>query len=276
MNWSGELDPHARVAYDGFAPFYDAFTAGHRYAEWTRDLEALAREAGLRGRRLLDVACGSGKSFLPFLERGYAVTACDISPAMADLAAAKAEGRARVEVHDMRRLPALGAFDLVLCLDDAVNYLLDPAELAAALSGMRRNLAPGGVVVFDANCLSTYRSAFAELSVVPSDDLVIVWRGEASAQLEPGGRAAATTQVLRRSSSGRWAETEQRHLQRHHPDRVVREAAAAAGLRLLCVRGMRSDGSFHAAVDELRCSKAVYVAAAGGQDQSPGTGTRGT
>jgi len=271
-----ELDPHARVAYDDFAPFYDAFTAGHDYEAWTRDLEALAREAGLRGRRLLDVACGSGKSFLPFLERGYAVTACDISPAMAGLAAAKAQGRARVEVHDMRELPRLGEFDLVLCLDDAVNYLLDRVELGAALAGMRRNLSPGGIAIFDANCLHTYRSAFATLSVVPSDDLVIVWRGETSCGLEPGGRGAATTQVLRRAPPGGWVETTQRHLQRHHPESAVRGAAGAAGLRLACVRGMRSDGSFHAAVDELRCSKAVYVATAADQDQSPGTGTRGT
>jgi len=101
------LDQHARIAYDGLAPAYDAFTAGHDHAAWTRDLEALARAAGLRGRRLLDVACGSGKSFLPFLERGWEVTACDLSPAMAALAADKAQGRARVEVHDMRALPVL-------------------------------------------------------------------------------------------------------------------------------------------------------------------------
>ncbi len=145
---------HARLAYDAFAPFYDAFTADHDYGAWTRDLEALAVRAGLRGRRLLDVACGSGKSFLPFLERGYEVTACDVSPAMAALAAEKAGDRARVEVHDMRALPVLGAFDLVVCLDDAVNYLLEPGEVVSALRGMRRNLAPGGVLVFDVNCLS--------------------------------------------------------------------------------------------------------------------------
>lgn len=269
-------DLHARLAYDGFAPFYDRFTAGHDYEAWTRDLEALAVEAGLRGRRLLDVACGSGKSFVPFMERGYAVTACDISPAMVRLAAAKARGRARVEVHDMRELPRLGEFDLVSCIDDALNYLLDPAELRAALSGLRRNLAPGGIAVWDVNCMATYRGAFAELDVVASEDLVIVWRGETSADLEPGGRGSATTQVLRRAPDGGWAETTQRHLQRHHPEPVVRDAARAAGLRIAAVRGMRSDGSFHAVADELCCSKAVYVATAAAQDQSPGTGTRGT
>ena len=43
----------------------------------------------LQGRRLLDVACGTGKSFIPMLERGWEVTACDISAAMVEVARGK-------------------------------------------------------------------------------------------------------------------------------------------------------------------------------------------
>ena len=261
---------HARAAYEVLAPQYDLLTAHHDYAAWTRDLERLARSAGLTGRRLLDVACGTGKSFLPFLDRGYEVVACDISPAMAAQAATKAGGRARVEVHDMRALPRLGEFDLVLCLDDAVNYLLSPGELVRALGGMRANLAPGGVLVFDGNCLSTYRGFWASLSVAPAEDAVVVWRGETEPDLGPGGLARAVVEVLRREQRGEWTAMTRRHLQRHHPERVVRDAAATAGLLIAAVHGMRPDGSFEDGFDELRNSKAVYVAL---QDQRPGAGT---
>src|SRR5215217_3423061 len=74
----------------------------HEYEPWTANLQRRAEAAGLRGRRLLDVACGTGKSFLPFLARGFSVTAVDVSPRMVALAAAKAGDRARLEVHDMR------------------------------------------------------------------------------------------------------------------------------------------------------------------------------
>ena len=266
---------HARAAYDGFAPFYDAFTAHHDYEAWTRDLEALAREAGARGGgRLLDVACGTGKSFLPFLERGWDVTACDVSPAMAELAAAKATPRATVAVHDMRVLPVLGSFDLILCLDDALNYLLEPDEVAAALTRMRANLAPGGVLLFDVNSVRTYREAFGTLDVMPAEDLVIVWRGEVGAGFEAGGRASAVTHVLDRADRG-WRERRQRHHQRHHPVRTVREALRAAGLSVSAIRGMAPDGAVVAHFDELRCTKAIYVATTD-QAQRPGTGTRGT
>ena len=45
---------------------------------------------GLPGNRVLDAGCGTGKSFLPLLERGFEVTACDQSEAMLDVAASKA------------------------------------------------------------------------------------------------------------------------------------------------------------------------------------------
>ena len=252
----------ARVAYDGFAPFYDAFTAHHDYEAWTRDLETLALAAGVRGAgRLLDVACGTGKSFLPFLDRGWEVTACDLSPAMAGRAAAKAGSRAVVEVHDMRRLPVLGSFDLVLCLDDALNYLVEPADLVAAVSGMRANLAPDGVIVCDLNSLRTYREAFASLEVLAAEELVIVWRGEVHSGFAAGGRASAVTQVLHRSADG-WHESIQRHHQRHHPEHAVRAALRASALELVATRGMELDGTMLDDFDELRCSKAIYVAKA--------------
>ena len=100
-------------------------------------IERVAREHGLSGHRLFDVGCGTGKSFLPLLERGFAVTACDISPEMVEVAQSKAGARADVYVADMRRLPVFGEFDLITCIDDAVNHLLSPDEVYDALASMR-------------------------------------------------------------------------------------------------------------------------------------------
>jgi SAM-dependent methyltransferase len=260
--WDSAPDQHARVAYDAFAPHYDAFTAQHDYETWTTTLEGMARAHGLRGRRLLDVACGTGKSFLPYLDRGYEVTACDLSPAMARLAAAKAGDRARVEVHDMRALPRLGAFDLVCCIDDAVNYVLTAQELAATFAGLARNLAPGGLVLFDANSLFAYRTFFATMTVLVDDGRILVWEGHASPDFAQGGVARATLEALSRREDGSWRRERSAHAQRHHPRARVERALRRAGLRALGVHGMRLDGSTTDGFDELDNSKAVYVACA--------------
>ena len=87
------LESDATRAYAVLAPAYDLLTAEYAYGPWLSAIERLAREHGLSGHRLLDVGCGTGKSFLPLLQRGFHVTACDISPEM--VALARREGRQR-------------------------------------------------------------------------------------------------------------------------------------------------------------------------------------
>src|SRR3954453_12141681 len=88
------VDDPARAAYELLAPFYDSYTREYGHERWLANLEAIATAHGLRGNRLLDVGCGTGKSFLPMIERGYEVTGCDISPAMVERAREAAGGAA--------------------------------------------------------------------------------------------------------------------------------------------------------------------------------------
>ena len=159
-------------AYDGLASTYDLLTAGYRHDRWLAAVERLAIACGLSGRRVLDVACGTGKSFLPLLERGYQVTACDLSRGMIAEADRKARGRADLFVADMRRLPVLGPFDLATCLDDAVNHLEQPDEVLATFAGVRENLAPGGLFVFDVNTLAAYRAP-GDVAVEDAERVVV-------------------------------------------------------------------------------------------------------
>jgi SAM-dependent methyltransferase len=254
------LSADALVAYEATAPHYDLFTAHHEDEPWTDTLERVAVDAGLRGRRLLDVACGTGKSFLPFLARGYLVTACDISPAMLAIAAGKCGGRdVRLSVQDVRTLPRLGEFDLVCCLHDALNYLLEPEELNDALRAMAANLAPGGVLLFDLNTLRAYRTFFATRTVVQEDGRVLVWEGRAAPDADAGALVEASLEALTRQPAGDWARSAALHRQRHHPERVVRDAVDAAGLEAAAPFGVSLDGTLARPLDERHHTKALYV-----------------
>lgn len=246
----------AEHAYEAIAPVYDDFTAHHDYELWFGNILPKARSHGLRGRRLLDVGCGTGKSFLPMLERGWEVTACDISPAMLELAQAKAGNAARLSVADMRKLPKFGEFDLVWSLDDAVNYLLSGDELAEALSGMSANLAPGGLLMFDVNTLQAYRTFFAEEQRVERDGRQLIWRGQGSADAIPGSISEARFEV--ETNGGPEVETHV-HRQRHFPEAEVRALLESAGLECLGAYGHGFDAVPKQPVDELVHSKVVYM-----------------
>ncbi len=250
---STHLDTTARRTYDAFASTYDDFNHRYMYERWTGRLLEKAQEAGLRGDRLLDVGCGTGLSFIPMLDRGWTVSACDISPEMLELARAKVGEAARLLVADMRELPALGQFDLIWAVNDAMNYLMSAEELEAALAGMRRNLAPEGILLFDLNTLATYRTFFSEEHVVEHNGRRMVWQGQMSTEeVLPGSVSEA-----RFAGEGEGIEAHV-HRQRHFSEGEALAAIEAAGLRPLAVLG-ESDGELESGLDDELHTKAVYL-----------------
>ena len=266
---AGKLDVcSAELTYEAIAPVYDAYTSFNDYEGWIADLLPILECRGLRGRRLLDVGCGTGKSFLPMLPRGWQVAGCDISASMLEVARTKVGEGVRLSVADMRELPVLGEFDLVWSLDDAVNYMLDEDELTQALSGMAANLAPTGLLLFDVNALYGYRSfwamteAFAELA----DGRRVVWHGETSAVAEPGSLCEARM-TIEGDGLDPWDDGSEElatHRQRHFPEHEVLEALERAGLECLDVYGQSTDGIPRKPLDEGAHTKALYIARAAG------------
>ncbi len=255
--------PWAEIAYEAIAPVYDDFTHHHNYEAWVSELLSYLEPLGLHGRRLLDVACGTGKSFIPLLERGWEVTASDISPAMVRLAGDKVGERAKLSVADMRRLPHYGEFDLVWCLDDAINYLLDSEELDQALRAMRPNLEPEhGLLLFDLNTLETYRTFFAEEVEMEINGRRLLWHGRSGPAMESGGIAEAVFEVEPLESGGGPPIAAEPHRQRHFTEAEILAALDRCGYECLEVHGLFTDGVLRKPLDEERHSKAVYIARA--------------
>jgi SAM-dependent methyltransferase len=252
---------HAAVGYDRLAPFYDAFTAEYAYERWIAAIESQAVALGLCGRRALDIACGTGKSTLPLLARGYAVLACDISEQMVGQARSKLPAHADAFfVADMRDLPHIGQFDLVLCLDDAINYLLSDDELEATFAGVARALSPQGVFAFDVNSLRTYRTSFAEAGITERQGLFFAWQGEGAPTLEPGGASSASVDIFAERADGLWERSSMRHVQRHHTPEAIYAALEKAGLSCRATFGQHSGARLEDTVDEERHIKLVHLA----------------
>jgi SAM-dependent methyltransferase len=253
----------AELAYEVTAPFYDEFTAQYDYDGWFKNLLPKLRLHGLTGNRLLDVGCGTGKSFMPMVARGWQVTACDVSPHMLALARAKVAASVSLERVDMRDLPRLGIFDLVWALDDALNYLLSVTELTATLSGMRLNLAERGLICFDLNTLASYRTFFAQTEIRPlSGCRRAVWTGMAPTDVAPGSICEATLHVEDDESSDGRSQVAM-HRERHFTLAEVMGALTDAGLVCVNVFGHSEDAVFEQPASEQRHSKIVFIAKGG-------------
>lgn len=120
----------------------------HRWAAWARaprhDAYWYYRDAFFAlapppGAGTLEVGCGEGRVSRDLVARGHRVTAVDVSPTLARLAA-EADPTARYLLADGAALPFRdGAFDLVV----AYNSLMDVDDMPAVCGEIGRVLRPG-------------------------------------------------------------------------------------------------------------------------------------
>jgi SAM-dependent methyltransferase len=255
----------AKQAFEAMAPDYDDFTAHYEYEFWTGQLLEILKQDGLQGRRLLDAGCGTGKSFLPLLARGWKITGYDISASMLERAEQKGGKGVRLEVADMRKMPRFGEFDLVWALDDAINYLLSFEELLLALSGFHGNLAATGLLLFDVNELPLYHALSAESIEVERDGRRLVWQGTEMGSVEDGSICEFSCFEAKGAADASQPAEKSRlsiHRQRYFSEAEILAAIDQAGLECLSVYGQSTDGIPRRPLNDEIHTKAIYVARA--------------
>jgi SAM-dependent methyltransferase len=140
-------------AYRRYALVYDLVWRAAPYDRFVDLCLEAAAAHGTAVRRVLVAACGTGNAVLELAGRGLEVAGFDLSPSMLAVAAAKpwpGGSGPRLVVGDLRAVPVRGGWaDLVLALNAGLNYLLEPAEVLAALRHLGRTTAPGGLVVVE-------------------------------------------------------------------------------------------------------------------------------
>src|SRR5690349_5099991 len=131
-------DPSRSPSFDRCAARYDELRPVD--ANWWQVFDALVEAAGLRGRRVLEVGCGTGRLAAALAERaGAVVVAVDASPAMVEQARSRGvdarPGRAEA-------IPVADASFDGLIMRMVVHLVDRPAALAEAM----RVLGPGGTL----------------------------------------------------------------------------------------------------------------------------------
>jgi SAM-dependent methyltransferase len=122
--------------------------------------QGLVRE--LRPRRVLELACGTGRLTIPMAatgavaREGFELVGVDSSEPFLAHAREKVEAEpdpvrsaVRLEHADMRDFELEGTFDLIALPFNALSYLYNAEDQLAALTNARRHLAPEGRLAFD-------------------------------------------------------------------------------------------------------------------------------
>lgn len=144
------LDPYRHLA-----PRYDRMTSdpGIRaiYGGFRQALTAAAAERQIPLRVIVDLACGTGNTAIPWAgARGRTVVGVDASEAMLRVARSKSR-RVRWVKQELPRLALDVTADAATCHFDALNHILDASDLQRIFTRTARLLRPGGLFLFDLN-----------------------------------------------------------------------------------------------------------------------------
>lgn len=138
-------------AYSRLAPYYDLL-----HASLTEDISFILALAARNRGPVLELGCGTGRLLWPLARAGHRVTGVDNSAAMLDrarrrLAKEPASVRDRVSLlaGDMTRaMLAPATFGLAIVPYNTFMHLA-PAEAAATIRAIARQLRPGGRLFLD-------------------------------------------------------------------------------------------------------------------------------
>ena len=168
-------------AYGALAASYDRLTNDVDYESWVDFTQAILEREGLSPRTAADLACGTGSATRILAQRGYRVTAVDLSESMLTEAMDKCSDLEVLPtfVHqNLAELQLPRAVDLAVCFLDSLDYILDPADCEAAIRRTYKALNPGGIFNFDVHTPDKLRAMDGQVFLDEDDDVYCVWRGE--------------------------------------------------------------------------------------------------
>lgn len=243
--------------YDALAPVYDRLNESVDYGKWCDFIEKIFdRYADKKPELVLDLGCGTGSMTLELAERGYDMTAIDISEDML----AVAEQRARplgknilFVLGNMASFELYGTVDAVVCTLDGINHLTDREDLLSCFSLVNNYLNPNGLFVFDLNTPYKFKTEYADRDyILENDGAVCCWSNKLS---KKGDKVEFLLSVFEDNGDGTWKRTDGYECERAYGLKSIKNALEDCGLEILNVS---SDYDFSEPVPE---TKRWYVTA---------------
>lgn len=219
------------MMYAQFASVYDELMLDIPYPAYV-DLVDTALH-GLSGKKILDVACGTGILSVLLADRGADVTGIDLSEEMLAVARSRANNRfpSMKFLHQaMQQMNVPGQYDAAVIPIDSLNYLEDEHDVGQTFKKIHDALVPGGLFIFDVH--STFKTdvLFMESPFTyDSSTISYIWETEEG---EEPHSVHSELAFFVREEDGKYARFDEVHYQRTYPVMKYVELLEQAGFSI--------------------------------------------
>lgn len=223
------------MTYGRFAYVYDELMKDVPYEKWLMILTAKLEQYGIDGRKVLDLACGTGEITVELAQHGFNVSGVDLSDEMLMVANEKA-GKQGLTIpffqQNMAELEGLGLYDCVTIFCDSLNYLREETDVQKTFSRVHEHLKDGGLFLFDVHSIYKMEEIFHNNTFAVNDEEVsYIWDcfpGE-----EPYSVEHDLSFFVRDNQSGLYDRFDELHYQRTYPVQQYKEWLQQAGFEVL-------------------------------------------
>lgn len=185
------------MAYEALASIYDILMDDVDYTKWAEYLHTQLQKHDCPGNCLLDLGCGTGSITIPLAQKGYKITAVDLSEEMLSQARSKTDAMRhngeslQIEwlAQDMTALELYDEnddfqmFDGVIATFDAFNYITEPEALQFLLQGLADHMNDNGILIFDIQTPYKLREYLGNnIYTLHREDVEYVWENHFDAE----------------------------------------------------------------------------------------------
>lgn len=162
-------------SYETFAKFYDSLTENVNYEVRNDYVSNFFSRYNENGKKILDLACGTGTMTKFFVDKGYSVIGIDLSSDMLTVAKEKCPDTQFIKA-DMKHFSLTDNVDCCLCSLDAINHLTDIEDVDQCFKCVSEALNLGGIFIFDVNTPYKHNSVLADNTFVfDEEDYFLAW-----------------------------------------------------------------------------------------------------
>lgn len=167
------------MTYEKFAYLYDELMKDVPYDQWVAIVDEARETYGIKGNRILDLACGTGELSVRLAERGYSVTGVDLSADMLAVAQRKAETKGyKIDFYqqNMTELELMDEYDVIGIFCDSINYLELEEEVRQTFGHVYDYLKKDGLFLFDVHSIYKMQHIFLDQTFTyDQDDICYIW-----------------------------------------------------------------------------------------------------
>lgn len=222
----------ANESFEYLAKYYDLIYNDKDYESEVAFLEEIF-EAALKPKKILEIGCGTGNYTKILIDRGYDVTALDLSESM--LKTAKEKCTCKFIKGNITDVSINDRFDACIAMFAVMGYVTENSEIIKALKNIHKHLKEDGLFVFDVwNGLAVLRLLpELRIKVVENDEVKLL--RIANPKLKSFDHICEVTYKLLtlNKSNSKFSEIDEKHVMRFYFPQEIKFFLEATGFEVL-------------------------------------------